>query len=143
VNTIKKFFAVVTLIAIAALAAIAIADTLYTLYFPNTGTIVIKSEFKAYLDGTPLANETTIDWGECEPGYTYYFENFTIVNTGGTPLTVTLEPVNLPSGWQLQWQGNDTILAPSEQVGGWLNLTIPSDATSWPSWGFYIKGEGA
>ena len=142
-NTIKKFLVTVALIATVALATIAIATTLYTLYFPNTGTIVVTSELQAYLDGTPLANGTTIDWEECEPGSTYYFEDFTVVNTGGTTLTVILEPVGLPGGWQLQWQGNGTTLAPSEQVGGWLNLTIPSDATSWPSWGFYIKGEGA
>jgi len=141
VNTIKKFLVTVALIATVALATIAIADTLYRLYFPNTVTIVTP-KLTAYLDGTSLANGTTIDWGECEPGYTYYFENFTVVNTGDTTLTVTLEPVGLPGGWQLQWQGNGTTLAPSEKVGGWLNLTIPSDATSWPSWGFYIKGEG-
>jgi len=142
VNTIKKFLVTVALIVTVALATIAIAQTLYTLYFSNTGTI-ITPELKAYLDGTPLANGTTIDWEECEPGYTYYFKNFTIVNTGDTTLTVILEPVGLPGGWQLQWQGNNTTLAPSEKAGGWLNLTIPSDATSWPSWGFYIKGEGA
>jgi len=124
VNTIKKFLVTVALITTVALATIAIAATLYTLYFPNTGTI-ITPELKAYLDGTPLANGTTIDWEECEPGSTYYFENFTIVNTGDTTLTVTLEPVGLPGGWQLQWQGNGTTLAPSEQGG------------------FYIKGEGA
>ncbi len=142
-ETIKKFLVTVALIAAAALTAIVVADILYSLYFPNTGEIVTpKSELTAYLDGTLLTNETIIDWGKCEPGGTYYFENFTVANTGDTTLTVTLRPTGLPSGWQLQWQGNATTLAPSEKTGGWLNLTIPPDATVWPDWGFWINGEG-
>lgn len=122
------------------IAASAFAVVLIRYWFPNIGTITSPS-LKLYIDDSFYPNSTDIDWGACDPGATYYFDNMTVINTGTATLNVYVATQGLPVDWTLAWQGNNTVLNPGEKTGGWLNLTIPATATTWPDWGFHINGE--
>jgi len=138
VNAIKK-----SLIAIALLAlfiGMVVANSVIRYMYPNIGEIA-EPELKLYLNDKLYTNNTAIDWGTCYPGCTYSFENMTVVNAGNTNLTVYIVTYGLPSDWTLQWQANNTLIQPNEMASGWLNLTIPENATEWPTWGFYLYGE--
>ena len=111
-------------------------------WYPNIGQIS-NVTLEVYINGAKYPNETAIDQGTCDPGATYSFENMTVVNTGTVNAKVYITTQGLPSDWTLQWQANNTIIAPGQKISGWLNLTIPSTATTWPNWGFWIKGEQA
>jgi len=108
----------------------------------NTNTGQIPS-LAMYLDGTLKPNATAIDWGTCEAGYTYTFENMTVLNTGDVAVNVSIVSTDLPGTWLLIWQGNNTQLEPASKIEGWLNLTIPVTAETWPSWAFSLNGETA
>lgn len=105
---------------------------------PNIGTINAPA-LEWYVDGT--LNLTPLDWGLCDPGVVYTFDNLTVRNIGNAPLNVTLIPYDLPVNWTLTWRGNETLLNPNEQVEASLDLSIPDTATEWGTWGFYIRGE--
>lgn len=96
-----------------------------------------------YLEGTLTANATTIDWGLCEQGCSYTFENLTILNTGDVAVNVSIVSSDLPMDWLLVWQGNNTQVEPAQKIDGWLNLTIPVTAETWPVWSFSLNGETA
>ena len=137
-NAIKK-----SLIAIALLAlfiGMVAANSIIRYMYPNIGEIA-QSELKLYLNDELYTNNTAINWGTCYPGYTYSFENMTVVNAGNTNLTVYIVTYGLPSDWSLQWEANNTPLTAGSKVEGWLNLTIPETATEWPTWGFYLYAE--
>lgn len=107
---------------------------------PNTGQI---PSLTMYLNGTKTLNDTAIDWGLCTPGYSYTFENMTVVNTGDVAFNVSIVSTDLPSTWLIQWQANNTRIEPAIQIEGWLNLTIPITAETWPTWAFSLIGETA
>lgn len=117
------------------------AETAVHYYYPNNDTIA-GATLTLYLNGTAYANNTAIDWGACKAGNTYT-KNLTIANFGGVTLNVTITTQNLPAEWTLTWQANNTRLEPDYEVVGWLNLTIPATATTWPTWGFSLNGETA
>jgi hypothetical protein len=96
-----------------------------------------------YLDGDLKPNATAIDWGQCEPGYTYTFENMTVLNTGDVAVNVSIVSDDLPVNWFIEWQANNTLVEPSAKIEGWLNLTIPLTAETWPIWSFSLIGETA
>ena len=96
-----------------------------------------------YLDGTLKPNATAIDWGTCEAGYTYTFENMTVLNTGDIAVNVSIVSTDLPANWFIEWQRNNTLIEPSAKVEGWLNLTIPVTAETWIPWGLSLIGETA
>ena len=138
-NAIKK-----SLIAIALLAlfiGMVAANEIIKYFYPNIGSINPKSSIEVYLEGQEYENNTAIDWGACDPGMTYSFSNFSVVNTGDTNLTVYIIPHGLPSDWTLTWEANNTLIQPNEMASGWLNLTIPETATEWPTWGFHVYAE--
>lgn len=109
-------------------------------YYPNSGEIS-QASLELWLENEFILNNTAINWDVCEPGYTYYFENMTVLNTGNTALTVYITPYDLPSDWLIEWEGDNTPLAPGGTAQGWLNLTIPDTATTWPTWGFKLNGD--
>lgn len=92
-------------------------------------------------------NGTPVDWGNCVPGDIIYFENMTVINTGGTTFTINLVIRNLPTTWSLTWENNDIdcsgrSLEPGAKVEGELTLTIPVTAATWPEdCGFWLKAE--
>lgn len=134
----KKTLILVALIGL--LVGAALADVVRRYWFPNIGTITTYS-LDIYLDDVFIANETAIDWGSCEPGFMYYYENFTVANTGSADVTVYITPQDLPGDWLLHWDGNDTLLTAGQSTGGFLNLTIPATATTWPTWGFHLRAD--
>ena len=111
------------------------ADQLVKYYYPNIGTI---GSLTLYLNDVPYPDGTQINWG-----LTRTFSNMTVVNTGNVDLTAFITTENLPAGWILEWNRNNTLLMPNNKIEGWLNLTIPETETEWPSWGFYLIGETA
>lgn len=135
-SIIKKVLVLLACVGLG-LAGAAVAYVAIQYWFTNTGTIASPS-LTIYIND--ILNETTIDWGLCEANSTYYFENMTVVNTGNTNLTVYIVVVDLPLDWILDWGGNETLLIPGAKVEGELALTIPASATSWPTWGFYLRG---
>jgi len=127
-------------ILIAFVVTFAACAVLVEYWHPNTGTITAPA-LELYIDDILYLNETALDWGPCEAGYTYSIENMTVLNVGNTALTVSFVTEQLPVGWTLEWEPVTQIVQPDAQIGGWLNLTIPIDATEWGTWGFYIRGE--
>lgn len=121
------------------LAVAVIADTIINYQYPQDGQIEAAS-LALYIDGVLYPNGTTVDWGACETGTVQSFGNVTVVNTGNVNLTVTITTSALPLGWNLQWQANNVLLEPGYAVEGWLNLTIPTTATTWPEWSFSLNG---
>lgn len=136
--SITKGLIVVALLAL--IVGVVAAFVVIEYYYPNIGSITTYS-LELYLDNVQHANNTVIDWGECEPGWMYSVENMTVVNTGTVGMKVYIEIYGLPSDWTLAWQQNETSLAAGAKTMGWLNLTIPSTATSWPTWSLYLRGE--
>lgn len=137
-NTVYK---VLIAAAFAVVLGVALANVYEQYLIHNVGTINTYS-LKLYLDDTELSNNSAIDWGMCDAGGSYYFSNFTVQNNSTTSVTVLMSTVNLPSDWTVAWQGNNTVLAPTEKAGGWLNLTIAATATEWPDWSFLVKAVG-
>jgi hypothetical protein len=121
------------------LAVAAIADTIINYQYPQDG-IIEGASLAMYVNGVLKANGTAMDWGVCPKGTVQTFSNVTVANTGNVNLTVTIVATGLPSGWILEWQANNTFLEPYYAVEGWLNLTIPTTATTWPTWSFSLNG---
>lgn len=135
----KNHFTSLLIIALIATITFAVAQTIISYWYPNTGTIIDHPAFTMYIEGVAWANNTAIDWGACDVSSTYLLE-LNVSNTGNTPLTVQLVTYGLPSTWTLAWAGNNTALAVGTSVKADLELTIPSGATDWPTWGFWING---
>jgi hypothetical protein len=128
---------VITLCLISLFVGAVIAEIAVEYYYPNIGTI---GTFQVYINDTEYFDGGSVDWSVCQPGYMYW-KNLTVVNIGNTALNVSVIPEELQSGWTLTWDGNNTELVPDAKVMGWLNLTIPLEATEWGSWGFKLIGE--
>ena len=123
---------------IAFLAGAVIAQTVVNYYYPQDGTIASYS-LELYFDGTLRSNGTALNWGICEKSIENS-RNVTVVNTGDVNLTVSITTTNLPLGWILEWDANNTILPPDYCIKGWLNLTIPATETTWHAWAFSLNG---
>jgi len=136
---IKKAILLIVTILGSILLGVAIGQVLVQYWHPNIGTL--DTTLEMYLGGTQYGNTTAINWGLCEPGLTHSIENMTVRNVGNTPLTVYIVTEGIPVDWILEWQVNNMEIQPDQQIEGWLNLTIPIDATEWGTWGFYIRGE--
>lgn len=143
----KKAILAILTVAMLTFAVAGFALPLIVQYWhPNEGTIGTPSLEMYLKDNTEVGNflyadTDPIQWGLCDAGVTYYFENMTVVNTGNIELTVHIVTENLPTDWVLTWAGNDTLLAPDGKIEGQLELTIPAGATEWGEWGFYLTGE--
>jgi hypothetical protein len=135
-NKAAKYVMVALLSFVATVAAL---DIIVNYQYPQNGEIEGAS-LTMYVDGTLKPNGTSMDWGVCPKGTVQTFSNVTVANMGNVNLTVTITTTGLPSGWTLEWLGNNTLLEPDWKVEGWLNLTIPSTATVWPTWSFSLNG---
>ncbi|MCJ7560974.1 hypothetical protein MUO79_10225 [Candidatus Bathyarchaeota archaeon] len=135
-NKTAKYVLVALLAFVATVAAL---DTLVTYIYPQKGTIATAS-LEMYLDGELYPNSTAVDWGICEAGSVYTIPNMTVANTGDVNLTVSIVSNGLPSGWKIDWQNNNTMIAAGTHNEGWLNLTIPAVETVWPTWSFSLNG---
>lgn len=122
---------------IAAVIGAASAAFVVQYYYPNVGSI---GALTVYINDVEYADETPINWGACQPGYMYW-KNMTVMNMGNVALNVSIVLEGLESSWTLTWDANNTELQVGESVMGWLNLTIPTEATTWGTWGFYLNGE--
>jgi hypothetical protein len=118
-----------------------VASVVLNLWYPNTGSIVQNPALEVYINGTPYANQTAVDWGAREAGQTYQFDNMTVKNSGTVALTILVVTEGLPTGWTLTWTANNTALNPGAKAEAPLQLSIPLSASSWGSWGFHIYGE--
>ena len=136
---LKTTFISLALIIVIAIATVMAVGIIIQYIYPNNGTITDHPELTMYVAGIIQPNNTAIDWGACEPGLTYLMK-FNVTNTGNTALTVQIIPYGLPSTWKLTWTYNNTVFAIGESKVADLELTIPSDAVSWPNWGFYVNG---
>lgn len=133
------------------LAVAAIADVIVNYQYPQVGEVE-GANLAMYIDNAFYPNGTAVQWGEpyvdranithymCEAGTVQSFNNLTVVNTGNMNLTVSITTTGLPSGWVLEWLGNNTLLEPDWKVEAALNLTIPTTATTWPVWSFSLNG---
>ena len=118
----------IALLSLAVLIPISVAGAYYYFHYHPSEGGVEKTEFTEYLDGVELTNSSTISFPpDMEPGQSY-IKNYTVVNTGATMLSVSLKIQNLPSGWSLTWDGNNTALNPGQAVIGDLVLTVGSGA---------------
>lgn len=107
-----------------------------TYYHPHEGTIAQVS-LAEYYDGTPYANGTTVSWGSSLLAGQTYNKTYRVHNTGTVTCQVVMTVKNLPQNWNLTWAGNNTILDAGEDVTGMLQLTIPTNATAFPSFQTY------
>ena len=122
------------------LAVTAIAQTLYTLWFPQYGSIT-TTKLIVFVNETLTPNGTAFQWGECEPAQTYPYGWVKVLNNGTTTLKVYLYAVGLQSGWIVEWASNGTTLTSGQTTEAMLSLTIPPEATTWEPWDILIKGE--
>jgi hypothetical protein len=142
INNSAKTIIVLLLSVTLGVGGTAIGAVIVQQMYPNTGEIETPTGLLAlWLDSYYYANTTAINWGLCDAGTVYQFDNMTIVNTGNVAMNVSIVTYGLPLTWSLKWAKNNTQLAPSAKTEAPLNLTIPSSATSWPDWGFWLKGE--
>jgi len=125
-------------IALLTFTTLGITSEVVKYYYPNDGSIS-NPILTVYINDILYLNNTAIDWGTCKAGKTYT-KNMTISNTGNINLTVTIMSTGLPKGWTLKWQANNTLLEPDFEIEDSLILTIPANATAWPTWGFWIYG---
>jgi hypothetical protein len=125
-------------IALLTFTTLSVATVVVQYYYPNDGSIS-NPILTVYINDILYSNNTAIDWGTCKAGQTYT-KNMTISNTGNITLNVTIVSTGLPKGWTLTWQANNTLLEPDYEIEDYLTLTIPTNATTWPVWGFWING---
>lgn len=135
-----KLVSIALILAIALLTAVSGA-VLIQYFCPNIGIIGTHAELTVYIEDVLWTNNTENDWGTCEPGY-IYLKELNVTNTGNTPLTVQVILEDLPPGWTLTWAHNNTSFAIGQSKAADLQLSIPSDATGWGTWGFWIRGLG-
>lgn len=122
---------------IGAIAAYALQQ--FGIHVPSTGTVV--EPIAIYIDDMKWVNGTNLDWDDVVRGSTYYV-NLTVVNTGDTTLTVSLNATYLPTGITSAWTPNATSLLPGEMAVGDWTLTVASDAPLGPwSHNFWVRGE--
>jgi hypothetical protein len=121
------------------LATVVALDALVTYNYPQDGTIASYS-LELYFDGILRSNGTAINWGTCTKNIENY-RNVTVVNTGDVNLNVSITTTDLPAGWTLEWNANNTILPPDYEIMSWLNLTIPQSETTWHAWAFSLNGQ--
>jgi len=111
-----------------------------TYQFPNSATIP-EVEYTIYIDGTEWTGGTLIEWDIIYPGNTYYY-NLTVQSLVPSNTTVHVTTTSLPSGWNLTWSLNATVISPEQTVWDYLNLSIPSDEVADTyTWYMEIKGE--
>jgi uncharacterized membrane protein len=100
---------------------------IYFYYHPSEGGVK-TTELTEYLDGVEISNGTTISFPtDMEPGQSYS-KNYSVENTGASVVSVVLRIEDLPSGWSLTWDGNNTALNPGQAAVGDLVLTVGSGA---------------
>ena len=107
-------------------------------YYPQNGKFATYN-LELYFDDILYSNGTAIDWGICEKGIEN-LRNVTVVNTGTVNLTVSITTTDLPFGWVLEWNGNNTLLKPDYEVQCYINLTIPTTEKVWHAWSFSLNG---
>jgi len=134
---LKNSLVSLILITIIASVTFAVAVTVSEWYHPHTVTVT-KIVLEEYLEGTLIANGTTIDWGTQEAGATYLL-NYT-VKCIGRPCTVRLVVTGLPAGWSLTWAKNNTALMTGAYAEADLTLTIPASAEGAYSWSTILRG---
>ena len=105
----------------------AVGIVLNSYIFPTTYTVQ-STALTFYLDNTEWQNNTAIDWGFVEPGATYIYQNFTVVNTGTTVVNVTHHTLNLAPGFNQTYSAHGTILQPTNKTMGTLTLEVPIGA---------------
>ena len=93
-------------------------------------------KFETYLDTILLPNATDIYWGTEEDPLEYgiYCYNLTVKPLGNLNSITYLFVSNLPTGWTLTWDANETYCTPTGVASGNLNLTIPYDAKGSSHW---------
>jgi len=133
---VKRKFKVLGLLIAVALISAGGALLTKTYYHPHEGTIANVS-LAEYYDGQPYANSTTVSWGSSLIAGQTYNKTYRVHNTGTVTFQVTMTVKNLPQNWTLTWAGNNTILDAGEDVTGMLQLTIPTNATAFPSFQTY------
>ena len=97
-------------------------------YHPHEATVAGLS-LAEYFDGELYSNETKVSWGTNLIAGETYNKTYGVHNTGDLTCKVVLTVENLPTGWNLTWTGNNTIIGAGTDVIGKLQLKIPATAT--------------
>lgn len=136
----NKVYKILAAAALAVVIGVVAANLIEQYIHEHIGTIATV-ELAEFLDDTLIANDSAIDWYVVEPGFTYSY-NYTVKNTGTIPVNVTLTVEGLSAPWLLTWEGNNTLLAVGESAGGWMDLTVPAGATTFPTFTTKTIAEG-
>lgn len=123
-----KRLVLISILGIALMITVSAATVVYYHYHKQTWNVESAPEFTEYLDGLQWSNGTDISWGKVEKGQ-IYTKNYTVVNTGNTPITVIFRVEGLPSAYSLTWAANGTELDPGQAAKGDLTLAVPESAT--------------
>ena len=125
-NTTKVFLIILAAVMITSGIVIGALNDIYV--FQNEIDIT-SAKITMYLDEVEWANNTLIDWGTAAADEYLWFNNFTVANTGSENLTVHLITQNLPSGWSMMWQSNNTYLPVGSMTYAALQLQVSAAAT--------------
>ncbi len=121
-----------TALAIIALAIIVAAVVVWaanTFLANNTLTVGnVEAELTVTVDGAPLTNGGTIDWGTINPGNSAN-KPLTVKNNDNTQVTLILSPTT-PAGVTLSWAMNSTILNKGDTSSGTLTVAVASGTTA-------------
>jgi len=125
-ETLKKTW-IIFLIGCLLVAAVAYAAITASMNVPQTANVGELIEVS--IDKVVWSDETTLDWGTIYQGSKNYKE-LNVTNTSDLTITVFLYFDSLPAEWFFNWPGNETELAPTEQIVSNLNLTLPPIVSS-------------
>jgi len=125
----KSLLILLTVVALSAIMLIS-AATIYTLNFTTmtanvaqSGTVTVTVNTQNYTNGQSL----TFDWGTVAIGQNTL--SIIIYNNVNAPVTPSITPTNLPSGWTLTLSDTSAISAYGTVTRS-LELTVPSNPTA-------------
>jgi len=130
--------AVAAVILIGVLVAVVVAGAAQ-FFIPSEATVDFP--FTITIDSQDYDNNTALEWGNMTWGGSYN-KNLTITNIASANYTTYLV-TDEPEGMVMGWNGNNTLLIPTQNVTGllWLNVTgTPTPQTY--NWTVIVNGIG-
>lgn len=98
-----------------------------SLHQDNGGVIEPGQLILTFIDGSPYANNTHIDWGTLQYGNNT--KELNVTNTSNGAIDVMLFVIDLPATWNSTWLGNNTSIAANMSTAFDYVIGVPSNYT--------------
>lgn len=123
----KHISFILSILTILALASVSVCAVNLYYEMPMNVTIQKTASVNLYVGGNPWTNNTSVGWNTMAPGETET-KSLEVKNTGNLAVQITATPSGLPSGWDLTYSRNGSIVQPDQWLNGTLTLTTASDS---------------